>query len=237
MQPCQLTTGCRRGLAASLALLDLKNCCACTGDFFLGPLSEGKLLGRAAEGREGWQGFPQEVCWVLVECFSGRRSLAPGLEWSEAADRSARTPEELARAFCRQELGWSCAICLKCPHHYFYSPSWTPARARAGTQARLCMDVKKCKLSDLGGAALIYSSCGCLGHQCQGHSLIHNCGNAQNEEKITSSSARGGLDGTLEKILHLKSVQALAQLLRVQSPSLEGFRSCVGVALWNRRQW
>lgn len=54
------------------------------------------------------------------------------LEWSVAADRSARTPEEFARAFLRQELGWSCAICLnisKCPHHYFYSPIWTPAHA------------------------------------------------------------------------------------------------------------
>lgn len=35
-----------------------------------------------------------------------------GFIWAVVADRSARASEELARAFCGKELGWSCAICL-----------------------------------------------------------------------------------------------------------------------------
>lgn len=79
------------------------------------------------EGGEAGRAFLKRCAGLLWECLSGTRSLARGLEWSVAADRSARTPEEFARA-----LGWSGAICLsvsKCPHHYFRSPTWTPAGA------------------------------------------------------------------------------------------------------------
>lgn len=36
------------------------------------------------------------------------------------------------------------------------------------------MVVKKRKLTNLDGEALIYNCCGCLGHQRHGHGLIHN---------------------------------------------------------------
>lgn len=65
MQPCRLTTGCRRGLAASLVLSGIKNRCACTHSSSLGSsVRENCWIGQP-EGEKAGRASPKRCARLL----------------------------------------------------------------------------------------------------------------------------------------------------------------------------